>query len=171
MADALVYYLKPGETAITTPEDGDAAGTQAIVLSGGGMFAKHGAIVFTKGGNPPIKYVAGSGIAFVNGSPVNDAEIALKHNDRLILGNDQAFRVVDPLDPESKKPSKLIDWDLAQNELQVLTPEMMEDVEETFHVILVGDMVPHWSRDLHAAVAGSPGSGSGSGSAAASAPT
>ena len=42
------------------------------------------------------------------------AEVKLKHNDRLILGNAQAFRVVDPLDPEASKPKQLIDWDLAQ---------------------------------------------------------
>merc|ERR1719313_253922 len=64
-----------------------------------------------------MKLIPGNGGAFLNGHLV-EAETPLKHNDRLILGNAQAFRVVDPLDPEAGKPQKaLIDWDLAQTEL------------------------------------------------------
>ena len=118
MADALVYYLKAGETLITTPEDADGADAQAIVLSGGGLMAKHGTVRYAREHATPIRFVVGNGVTFVNGKPVDGGEIALRHDDRLILGNTQAFRVVDPLDPEASKPHKqLIDWDLAQTEL------------------------------------------------------
>jgi len=117
MADALVYYLQAGGTLITTPDDASAA-AGSIVLGGGGMVANHGTVRFTKGGRPSIEYVKGSGAAFLNGELIKAECTPLKHNDRLILGNTQAFRVVDPLDPEASKPQKaLIDWDLAQNEL------------------------------------------------------
>jgi len=116
MADALIYYLSAGATVVTTPDD-DEPGESCIQLNGGGMMAKHGTIVYDRKAAAHIKYVPGSGSAFVNGTMV-DGELKLKHNDRLILGNAQAFRVVDPLDPEASKPQKsLIDWDLAQKEL------------------------------------------------------
>ena len=48
-------------------------------------------------------------------------ELTLNHNDRLIMGNSQAFRFVDPVtaakEEGSGKPKQLIDWDLAQGEL------------------------------------------------------
>ena len=119
MADALVYYLTPGETIITTTDDEnvDASGSY-IQLGGGGMMAGHGVIIFDrKNSAGAMVYCPGSGIAFLNGAQVS-GETKLSHNDRLILGNAQAFRVVDPLDPEASKPQKaLIDWDLAQTEL------------------------------------------------------
>lgn len=116
MTDSLVYYLKPGETFVTTQDDAEAP-EQSIILSGGGLIPKHASVQFGRQYKPAIKLIKGGGICFVNGKPLEDDEIELKHNDRLILGNSQAFRVVDPLDPEASKPAALIDWDLAQTEL------------------------------------------------------
>ena len=116
MTDSLVYYLSAGETPITTIDDEEPF-ENAIQLSGGGMMARHGAVVFDRNSTPPLMYVPNAGVAFLNGTAVT-GDTPLKHNDRLILGNAQAFRVVDPLDPEASKPQKaLIDWDLAQTEL------------------------------------------------------
>jgi len=117
MADALVYYLTPGETFVTTPEDENPPPSH-IQLSGGGLAIGHGSIIFDRAKSAsPITYVPGAGVAFVNGTQLT-SETTLKHNDRLILGSSQAFRVVDPIDPEASKPQKaLIDWDLAQTEL------------------------------------------------------
>ena len=119
MTDSLVYYLKPGETLITTPDDEEIETTAAIALSGGGILKQHGTIYFLRSSTKPIRYLKGAGVSFINGQPVELDEVQLKHNDRLILGNSQAFRVVDPLDPEASKASNsmLIDWDLAQTEL------------------------------------------------------
>ena len=62
MADALVYYLRPGETKITAPSDDHApSAVQAIVLSGGGMMPNHGTIAFAKGGKDPLVYKKGNG--------------------------------------------------------------------------------------------------------------
>jgi len=117
MADALVYYLTAEETLLTTPDDGDAAGQPSIQLDGGGMMKKHGTIAFSRKAKPNIRYLPGAGAAFVNGKQVTE-QVALKHDDRLILGNGQAFRIVDPLDPAAKAAKKqIIDWDLAQQEL------------------------------------------------------
>merc|ERR1719181_372564 len=82
------------------------------------MMKEHGSIVFDRKKKPPLMYLPGAGQSFLNGQPLTvGQESPLKHNDRLIFGNAQAFRVVDPLDPEAKKGTKLIDWDLAQTEL------------------------------------------------------
>ena len=118
MDAALIYYLATGETLVTSSDDdepSDAAST--IQLNGGGIMARHCTLYFSRSSDKPIRLVPGSGVCFLNGQQVTD-EMAIKHDDRLILGNSQAFRVVDPLDPEASKPQKtLIDWDLAQTEL------------------------------------------------------
>jgi len=117
MADALVYYLAAGDTLITTPDDGDTAGKPTVSLSGGGMIKKHAVISFNrKAAGGALVLRKGAGTSFVNGQVVEE-QVVLKHNDRLILGNAQAFRVVDPLDPSAKSGAQLIDWDLAQTEL------------------------------------------------------
>ena len=117
MADALVYYLQQGDTLITTADAAEGVEGPSIVLSGGGMVAKHGTISFNRGSTDPIVFIRGNGQAFLNGQPVEADTLPLKHNDRLILGTGQAFRVVDPLDPNAKSNKQLIDWDLAQTEL------------------------------------------------------
>ena len=122
MDAALIYYLTTGETLITSVDDVDSSDVDAastIQLNGGGIMARHCSIYFNRssGSSAPMRLTPGNGACFVNGQQVTE-EIKLKHNDRLILGNSQAFRLVDPLDPEASKPQKaLIDWDLAQTEL------------------------------------------------------
>lgn len=63
---------------------------------------------------------SGSGVSFVNGQQCS-GEVRLQHNDRVILGNSQAFRYVDPVTAANEegagKPKQLIDWDLAQHEI------------------------------------------------------
>jgi len=130
MSEMLVYYLKPGQTMITTPED-EGKPAQSIAISGGGVMRGHGTVVFGRELSPPLRYIKGAGISFINGKPVEADETLLRHDDRLILGNSQAFRVVDPLDPNAKKASKIIDWDLAQTELaQALGTAVDLKVEE-----------------------------------------
>ena len=51
-----------------------------------------------------------------NGEPFSVTRRNTTISDRIIFGNTQAFHVVDPLDPDASK-SVLIDWDLAQGEL------------------------------------------------------
>jgi len=116
MSDALVYYLQGGDTSITTNQDEDLS-PQAIVLGGGGMVARHGVVQYNKGGATPLVYIKGNGAAFINGKILESESAPLKHNDRLILGNAEAFRVVDPNDPNASSNKQLIDWDLAQTEL------------------------------------------------------
>jgi len=119
MSEMLIYYMRPGDTMITTADDAEP-GPQAIVLSGGGVMKAHGSIIF----NPkaPVQarmtYIKGAGVTFVNGHPIEAEETTLHHDDRMILGNSEAFRIVDPVDPKSKtSKGPLIDWDLAQTEL------------------------------------------------------
>ena len=61
--------------------------------------ARHCTVYFSRDSADPMRLLPGSGAVFVNGQQVME-ETKLRHNDRLILGNAQAFRVVDPLDPE-----------------------------------------------------------------------
>ena len=79
MADALVYYLRPGETTITTPDDasqdGGGGGEQVIVLSGGGMVPRHSTIAVSKGGGPggASIIVLRKGVHFLNETLALDA--------------------------------------------------------------------------------------------------
>ena len=102
MTDSLVYYLKPGETHVTTPDDSEAP-DQVIILSGGGLIPKHASVQFGRQYKPPIKLIKGGGICFVNGKPLEEDEIELKHNDRLILGNSQVPSL-GPCPPSSLGP-------------------------------------------------------------------
>jgi len=118
MTDALVYYLAAGQTILTTTGD-ENSGDQSIALSGSGVVAQHGAIAFDKSkGANGITFIKMGGTVFLNGQVLEAESTPIKHNDRIIVGNESVFRVVNPLDPESQKPQKkIIDWDLAQTEL------------------------------------------------------
>lgn len=51
MSDSLVYYLKPGDTLVTTPDAGVEEGASVIHLGGGGMMPNHATITYSVG--PP----------------------------------------------------------------------------------------------------------------------
>jgi len=121
MSDSLVYYLAPGETFVTTPDAEVAEGVTVIELGGGGMMPNHATIDYDPTeGSRAVTLKPGSGVCFVNGKQVTE-DLTLAHNDRLILGNSQAFRYVDPVTAAKEdgagKPKMLIDWDLAQTEI------------------------------------------------------
>ena len=75
-----------------------------------------------------LELIAQKGVVFVNGKQVEDGTVtALKHNDRIIMGNSQVFKVNDPVNaPVGGGPKQLIDWDLAQNELQEAMGTMVQ---------------------------------------------
>ena len=132
MSDSLVYFLKPGVTAFGCQkenEDEDAAEEYedeteySVRLYGAGMMPKHCQLSYDPadgGANRVLELIAQKGVVFVNGKQVEDGTVtALKHNDRIIMGNSQVFKVNDPVNaPVGGGPKQLIDWDLAQNELQ-----------------------------------------------------
>ena len=132
MSDSLVYFLKPGVTAFGCQkenEDDEAAEEYedeteySVRLYGAGMMPKHCQLSYDPadgGPNRVLELIAQKGVVFVNGKQVEDGTVtALKHNDRIIMGNSQVFKVNDPVNaPVGGGPKQLIDWDLAQNELQ-----------------------------------------------------
>ena len=132
MSDSLVYFLKPGVTAFGCQkenEDEDAAEEYedeteySVRLYGAGMMPRHCQLSYDPadgGPNRVLELIAQKGVVFVNGKQVEDGTVtALKHNDRIIMGNSQVFKVNDPVNaPVGGGPKQLIDWDLAQNELQ-----------------------------------------------------
>jgi len=121
MSDSLVYYLSPGETFVTTPDSAVAEGVSVIELGGGGMMPNHCVVDFDPtDGSRKVVLKPGSGVSFINGKQCA-ADTELVHNDRVIMGNSQAFRYVDPVaaakEEGAGKPKVLIDWDLAQTEI------------------------------------------------------
>eukprot|EP00327_Prymnesium_parvum_P006600 CAMPEP_0182806980 /NCGR_PEP_ID=MMETSP0006_2-20121128/5888_1 /TAXON_ID=97485 /ORGANISM="Prymnesium parvum, Strain Texoma1" /LENGTH=1608 /DNA_ID=CAMNT_0024932631 /DNA_START=18 /DNA_END=4844 /DNA_ORIENTATION=- len=121
MSDSLVYYLQAGETIVTTPNADIAEGVVCIELGGGGMMPNHAVIEYDPSANSrKVVLRPGSGVSFVNGQQCT-SEVTLAHNDRVILGNSQAFRFVDPVTAAKEegagKPKQIIDWDLAQHEI------------------------------------------------------
>ena len=132
MSDSLVYFLKPGVTAFGCQkenEDDEAAEEYedeteySVRLYGAGMMPRHCQLSYDPadgGPNRVLELIAQKGVVFVNGKQVEDGTVtALKHNDRIIMGNSQVFKVNDPVNaPVGGGPKQLIDWDLAQNELQ-----------------------------------------------------
>ena len=140
MSDSLVYFLKPGVTAFGCQkenEDEDAAEEYedeteySVRLYGAGMMPKHCQLSYDPadgGANRVLELIAQKGVVFVNGKQVEDGTVtALKHNDRIIMGNSQVFKVNDPVNaPVGGGPKQLIDWDLAQNELQEAMGTMVQ---------------------------------------------
>ena len=124
MSDSLVYYLQSSETFIQAPSDDPIPdGVTVIQLDGGGMTMNHCSLEYepgTTGGERGVTLKKGGGVCFVNGKQLQEDTVKLAHNDRLILGNSQAFRFVDPVVSAAEGgggPKQLIDWDLAQTEL------------------------------------------------------
>ncbi len=139
MSDSLVYFLKPGVTAFGCQkenEDEDAEEYEdeteySVRLYGAGMMPKHCQLSYDPadgGANRVLELIAQKGVVFVNGKQVEDGTVtALKHNDRIIMGNSQVFKVNDPVNaPVGGGPKQLIDWDLAQNELQEAMGTMVQ---------------------------------------------
>ena len=139
MSDSLVYFLKPGVTAFGCQkenEDEDAEEYEdeteySVRLYGAGMMPKHCQLSYDPadgGANRVLELIAQKGAVFVNGKQVEDGTVtALKHNDRIIMGNSQVFKVNDPVNaPVGGGPKQLIDWDLAQNELQEAMGTMVQ---------------------------------------------
>lgn len=87
-----------------------------IILSGLGIQKKHAIIRRSKDNKLYIKSLNGSSVHH-NGNIVKDDETEMFHNDRLIIGNNHVFRIVNPLEPNSsEKSTEEFDWEFAQKE-------------------------------------------------------
>ena len=74
MADSLVYYLTPGETFLTTPEEAVVEGVNCIQLGGGGMMPNHCTLDYDNGdASRKVVLKPGSGVCFVNGQQARAA--------------------------------------------------------------------------------------------------
>ena len=126
MSDSLVYFLKPGVTAFGCQkenEDDEAAEEYedeteySVRLYGAGMMPRHCQLSYDPadgGPNRVLELIAQKGVVFVNGKQVEDGTVtALKHNDRIIMGNSQVFKVNDPVNaPVGGGPKQ--HWQLAR---------------------------------------------------------
>jgi len=116
-AGALLYALPDGQTKVKRLVAGDTE--KAIKLEGHSVQPHHATFENTKKGCSITP--EGKAVTFVNGEPLT-AKRRLEHGDRLILGNEFAFRLVVPSKKQEREKKKvaegeIYDWDACFEEL------------------------------------------------------
>ena len=113
-------------TIVHTPADGDARALLLTPASGAVRMPRRRLARLARPHHlhPPPHPAppARAQVCFLNGRELEPHQAApLAHNDRLILGNSQVFRVADPLSAAAEHGGgaapPVIDWDFAQQEL------------------------------------------------------
>eukprot|EP00818_Percolomonas_sp_WS_P000108 CAMPEP_0117435422 /NCGR_PEP_ID=MMETSP0759-20121206/473_1 /TAXON_ID=63605 /ORGANISM="Percolomonas cosmopolitus, Strain WS" /LENGTH=1077 /DNA_ID=CAMNT_0005226969 /DNA_START=1463 /DNA_END=4696 /DNA_ORIENTATION=+ len=107
-----------------------------IILSGLGIKKQHAKIRRTDDSTIFISSIDGASLHW-NGNVVTAEEIELHNNDRLIIGNNHVFKVVNPLQSDYTPDEDTIDWDYAQKEhataqghLNTVSDEKQKEMEE-----------------------------------------
>lgn len=92
---SIIYALRPGTTTVGRP---DASEAQTIKLIGLNMSKEH--CVMVSDGSSPAKVAlrrVGNARTWVNGKQLEEEEVVLKQNDRVLFGNNHLFRFNDPI--------------------------------------------------------------------------
>lgn len=129
MSGALLYFLEKHQTTVGRP---DAPTTQDVKLAGLNVKPEH-CVIANAAGELSIRALNGAKV-FVNGQPVEEAAggVPLRHGDRVIVGMNHVFRLVDPqhASTDSEQEVNEFDWHFAMAEINKVQLGVISEHEQ-----------------------------------------
>eukprot|EP00163_Fabomonas_tropica_P030975 TRINITY_DN720_c0_g1_i6.p1 TRINITY_DN720_c0_g1~~TRINITY_DN720_c0_g1_i6.p1 ORF type:complete len:1022 (+),score=350.49 TRINITY_DN720_c0_g1_i6:51-3068(+) len=119
LTGAVVHFIKEGDGAVT--KVGKKEGNPDIILRGLSIELEHAILTTDAEGEVSIKAGTDDSRSFVNGQPLTTEPVKLKHNDRVLFGNNHFYLFIHPKQAEvlegSEDKAPTPDWDFVQREL------------------------------------------------------